>query len=60
MDGRQAWRVVDGPAAVEVRLEMWQTLEATALRGEVTLDGQPLFARAWSLDLREAPWRIAR
>jgi uncharacterized protein len=51
MDGRQVWRVVDGPAPIEVRLEMWQTFEATALRAEVTLDSRPLFAREWRLDL---------
>ena len=60
MEGRQIWRVVDGPAPIEVRVEMWQTFEATALRGEVTLDGRSFFAREWRLDLRFAPWQIAR
>lgn len=58
MDGRQTWRVVGGPAAIEVRVEMWQTLQTASLRGEVTLDGRPFFAREWSLDLRATSWRM--
>lgn len=60
MEGRQVWRVVDGPAPIEVRLEMWQTFDTTVLRGDVTLDGRPFFAREWRLDLRPEPWQIAR
>jgi hypothetical protein len=60
MEGRQVWRVVDGPAPIEVRLERRQTLETTTWRGDVTLGGPPFFARGWRLDLRAAPWQIAR
>jgi predicted acyl esterase len=60
MEGHQLWRVAGGPAPIEVRLEMWQTFDETALSADVTLDGRPFFAREWRLDLRTAPWRIAR
>jgi predicted acyl esterase len=60
MESRQAWRVVDGPAPLEVSLAMWQTFEETALRADVSLDGRPFFAREWRLDLRTVPWQIVR
>ena len=60
MDSKQVWRVLDGPAVVEVRLEMWQTFDATAVTATVTLDGGPFFSRAWHLDLGDVPWRIVR
>jgi hypothetical protein len=60
MESRQVWRVVDGPAPIEVSLAMWQTFEETALRADVSLDGRPFFAREWRLDLRTVPWQIVR
>jgi uncharacterized protein len=60
MEGRQTWRIAGGPAAVEVRVEMRQTLETASLSGEVALDGRPFFAREWRLDLTTAPWRFER
>ena len=60
MEGRQLWRVSGGPALVEVRLEMWQTFEATAVRADVILDGRPFFAREWRLALGPDHWQIAR
>jgi hypothetical protein len=59
MEARQVWRVVDGPAPIEVSLAMWQTFEETTLRADVVLDGRPFFAREWRLDLRAVPWQIA-
>jgi uncharacterized protein len=59
MEGRQIWRVVDGPAPIEVRVEMWQTLETSAMRADIALDGDPFFAREWRLDLRPDPWQAA-
>lgn len=59
-EGRQVWRVVGGPAPIEVQLEMWQTFETMALRGDVTLDGRTFFTREWRCDLRSDPWQIAR
>jgi hypothetical protein len=60
MESRQVWRVVDGPAPIEVSLAMWQTFEETALRADVSLDGRLFFAREWRLDLRTVPWQIVR
>jgi hypothetical protein len=60
MEARQVWRIADGPAPVEVRLQMEQTLDETALRADVALGGRPFFARVWRLDLSTAPWRFAR
>jgi predicted acyl esterase len=60
MESRQVWRVVDGPARIEVSLAMWQTFERTELRADVSLDGRPFFAREWRLDLRTVPWQIVR
>jgi len=60
MESRQTWRVLEGPATIEVRLEMWQTLEETAIRADVTVDGRAFFTREWRQDLRAVPWRIVR
>ena len=60
MDSSQVWRIIDGPAQIDVRLEMWQTFEATAVTASITVDGQPFFSREWQLDLRSVPWQILR
>ena len=51
--------ILGGPAAVEVRVEMWQTFETARVRSEVTVDGRSFFAREWRLDVSSTPLRTA-
>jgi len=60
LESRQVWRVLDGPAAVEVRVEMTETLEEELVSASIDVDGRPFFKREWTVRTDEYPWRIRR
>jgi hypothetical protein len=60
LESRQVWRVLDGPAAVEVRVEMTETLEEEHVSASIDVDGRPFFKREWTVRTDEYPWRIRR
>ena len=57
---RQVWRVLDGPAAIEVRVEMTETLDEEHVSASIDVDGRPFFGREWAVRMDGYPWRIRR
>lgn len=60
LQSRQVWRVAGGPAAIEIRVDMVETLDEERVNATIEADGRPFFSREWSLRFDEYPWRIRR
>jgi hypothetical protein len=60
LETQQTWRVVGGPASVEIRTRMWQTFDEQEVSAEIDVDGRAFFERQWRLRFDTYPWRIRR
>jgi hypothetical protein len=60
LESQQVWRVVDGPAAVEIRVQTWQAFDEQQVTAEIDVDGERFFEREWGLRFDTYPWRIRR